>query len=123
MKHFEIYWNDECDTIKINISEEEVPEQAEKTQSDEVKRIQSVQKLKFRTQWPERACNATEKQGCFPRLKNFPVPKYESEMNTGNADLRAEDATMDELNLRMQDQTSCSSLPSNLPKSPNELRE
>lgn len=33
-----------------------------------------------------------EKQGCFPRLKNFPVPKGESEMNVGNADPRAENA-------------------------------
>ena len=40
MGDLEIYGNDECDIMKINMSEEEVLEQVEKTWADEVKRIQ-----------------------------------------------------------------------------------
>lgn len=92
MRNLEIYGNDEYDIIKINISEEEVLEQVEKTWADEVKRIQecSEAKLQNRATGKSLPCDF-EKQGCFPRLKNFPIPKYESEANKGNADPRAED--------------------------------
>lgn len=72
--------------IKINFSEEEVLQQAEKTQAGEVKRIQ----LNSRT--GKSLQSDLEKSGCFPRLKNFPDPKCKSETNLGNAYPRAEDA-------------------------------
>lgn len=93
MGDLEIYGNDECDIMKINISEEEVLEQVEKTQAMKLKESRSVQKLNFRTERLARVQCDFEKQGCFPRLKNFPVPKYEeSQINAGNADPRAKDA-------------------------------
>lgn len=50
MGDLEIYGNDECDIMKINISEEEVLEQVEKTQAMKLKESRSVQKLSFRTE-------------------------------------------------------------------------
>lgn len=93
MGDLEIYGNDECDSMKINISEEDVLDQVEKTKLMKLEESRSVQKqLNFRTVTGKSLQCDFEKQGCFPRLKNFPVPKDESEMNVGNADPRAEDA-------------------------------
>ena len=111
MGDLEIYGNDEFDIIKINISEDEVLEQVEKTRADEVKRIQECSEAKLQNRATSKSLQRDfEKQGCFPRLKNFPVPKYESEMNVGNANPQGRGcppcATTDEVNLGVQDQAS-----------------
>lgn len=56
-----------------------------------IKEFRSVQKLNFRTEKLARACNV-EKQGCFPRLKNFSLPEYETERKLGRVNPRTEDA-------------------------------
>lgn len=53
MGDLEIYGNDECDIVKINISEEEVLEQVKKTQVDEVKRIQECSEEAEQSNWQE----------------------------------------------------------------------
>lgn len=73
-----------------------------------LKEFRSVQKKLNKATGKSLQCGF-EKQGCFLRLENFPVPKDESEMNVSNADPRAEDshcATMDEVNLGVQGRAS-----------------
>lgn len=56
-----------------------------------LKEFRSVQKKLNKATGKSLQCGF-EKQGCFLRLENFPVPKDESEMNVSNADPRAEDS-------------------------------
>lgn len=56
-----------------------------------LKEFRSVQKLSFRTERLARACNVGN-QGCFPRLKNFSLPKYETERKVGRVNSSTEDA-------------------------------
>lgn len=80
-----------------------------------LKEFRSAQKLNFRTERLARACHV-EKQGCFPRPKNFSLPKYETERNVGRFNTSTKDAHYAQPQTLLvwgtgSGQLSCSSLP------------
>lgn len=91
-----------------------------------LKEFRSVQKLSFRTEGLARAWNVGN-QGCFPRLNNFCLPKYETERKVGRVNSSTEDAHYVQPQALLvwgaeSGQLSCNSLPQTH-KSPIESRK